>query len=415
LDTKHFNQTKSDRKWRIILAVLILLAALSTARGLEDAFKRSQDFQWSGARLLLLRVDPWQEFLNGDPHHQFHFTQFPSYLPLLYILIAPLAFMPLLPAQICWSICNIGFVVLSVTLSARFYGMSRRWWMALLCLMLIATPTRSTIGNGQQGLLVLALWCLSLLSIRLTNMRAAIGGISYVKFNFGPPLFLYLLFRGGLRAVLWSGAPAVVGSVLVWLWLPGTHTFQSFIHFFVKPLAVSRLSYFPNGSDNNLMDVVQTLIFWVHPTTSVTAVNLITVVTSTLVCIAAFYFAFYRHRGSSIQWQMALVGTLGYALFRHHRYDEIVLLFPMCYTLILWREKGAKIVLLILGFHWYAQRLLEAFKLRFEYLYILQFVMLMVAAVMIYQLRTIEEQRQLNWSPESNGRSALVSSSLVEG
>jgi hypothetical protein len=238
--------------------------------------------------------------------------------------------------------------------------------------------------------------------MRLTNTRAAIGGISYVKFNFGPPLFLYLLFRRGLRAALWSGVPAVIGSVLVWLWLPGTHTLRSFIHFFPEPLVVSQLSYSPAGYDNNLMDVLQTLILLIHGSICLSVVNLATITIAILTCVIAFYFAIYKHRGSSIQWQMALVGLLGYALFRHHPYDEIVLIFPFCYALMLWREARAKIVLFVIGYHWYVQRLFDAFNIGFYYIFMLQFALLIVAGMMIYQMRTIEQRRQLGWNSDAD-------------
>jgi hypothetical protein len=202
---------KLSAVYRLFLFLVLAAAVVSTLQGGRDAIHRSQDFQWSGERLLFQHVDPWAEYLRGDPDHRFYATQIPNYLAILYVLIIPFGFLSLVQANLAWFLCNLAFAVTSAVLAARFYGL-QRYVFLIIGLMLAATPTRMTFGNGQQGLLVLFLWSLSLFSTRLTDGRSLVCGISYFKFSFGPPVFFYLLLRKGLRAVMLSAVPAVVAS-----------------------------------------------------------------------------------------------------------------------------------------------------------------------------------------------------------
>ena len=101
----------------------------------------------------------------------------------------------------------------------------RRW--PFVCLMLDGDARReSTVGNGQYGLLVLVLWCVRH-SWRpgSTDGRAMVSGVSFVKFNFAPALFLYLLMKSGLRRALMSLVPVLAWSCLSsasWVWASGT-------------------------------------------------------------------------------------------------------------------------------------------------------------------------------------------------
>jgi hypothetical protein len=296
-----------------------------------------------------------------------------------------------------WAACNALFAIASAVISARFYGIRGAGVFAVVCLMLMATPTRMTIGNGQQGLLVLIFWCFSLLRPPLTDARSALAGISYFKFNFAPPTFLYLLFKGGVRAVVMSALPSVAATVLIWLWLTHGRNPHELASLITEPFAVSRIGYFPNGGEANLMDVLQ--IPFVHvwqgnsylPAIMVSnKVNAFLLASALLICSAVFYFAIRRHPESSVQWQMALLATASFGLFKHHSYDSVVLIFPLCHALRLWRNRRAQVAIGAIVYMWYLERLVEAANLVFPTLFIFEFLVLMLLLAMTYQLRTFE-------------------------
>jgi len=368
------------------LVLLMLLAAISVVVGAVNGLHRSQDFQWSGARVLMGHVDPWAEYLKGDPDHRFVATQIPNYLPILYVLILPLGLLSMTAAKAVWVVCNLCFAVGSGWVAARFYGLQERWSIAVVCLLLMATPTRISIGNGQQGLLVLFLWCVALLTARLSHTQAELAGVSYFKFSFGPPVFLYLLFRWGPRAALLSLVPVFAGAAAVWLWITGGRDPRGLVRVLLEPLAVARTGYKPIAGDQNLMNAMDPLLKW-WPEKLVSGLELGVAVG---ICLVVSYFAYLVHREASVRWQMALMATMSYGLFKHHTYDAVVLLLPLCYALRMWRERSAQVVLGLIGYLFYAQRVLEAAHLHPGWAYLVEFGMMMTILGLTYRLREAE-------------------------
>lgn len=358
-------EPRARRGGLLWLAALSVPAAISLAQGLYKAFLFSQDFQWSGVRMLFARIDPWAEALRGDPNHLIHLSQIPNYLPVLYLLLIPLGFLPMGPASIVWALLNVAFALSSAWIAARFYGLGPRMAFAVGCLLLMASPTRQTIGNGQHGLLILFLWSISLLAAQLTNTRAAIAGVSYLKFNFAPPVFLYLLLEGGLRAVLFSLLPSAAATVVVWLWITHGHNPHQFVSILTGPFAVARYGYFPSGGDPNLMDVIQAPLSRSYQAGTFMTniplpgwVNVIMLGTALAVCVAVLYSA-HRRAPRAYDWHVALMATASVCLFKHHPYDGVVLAIPLCYALREWRRPAAKAALFGIAYTWYLQKAME--------------------------------------------------------
>ena len=370
------------------LAILIAFAVISAAQGMHNALVQSQDFQWSGVRMLMHRIDPWADALQHDPRHMILKSQIPNYLPLLYVLMLPLGALPLLPAQMIWAFCNLAFATVSALLVSRFYGLTRTYTLGVLALMWIATPTRMTIGNGQYGLFVLVLWCLSLLTVRVTDRRSAISGISYVKFNFAPPLLLYLLMRSGLRRALVSLVPVLTGAVLVCVWLGEWHSPGQILRFTIAPLRVAETGYFPRLGGCNLMDMIEPALSRMRVPFHM--LNPITTSAALAIWGVLLNKCLKRHP-AAVEWHMALLGLASYALFRHHPYDAVTLLFPLCYALARWRSPQSKLVITIVAYFWYLQRLLDIFERHSTVRPELEFLLLIAAIALTYQLGPEEQ------------------------
>jgi hypothetical protein len=368
-----------------VFVILVALALLSAAQGLHNAIEQSQDLQWSGTRMLLRHIDPWIDALQQDPHHMILKSQIPNYLPLLYLLMLPLGVLPPLAAQVIWGLCNLGFAAISAWLAARFYGLGRSTALAILCLMWMATPTRVTIGNGQCGLLVLVLWCISLLALRMTDTRAMIAGVSYVKYNFAPPLFLYLLMKDSLRRALISLVPVLVGGVVVCLWLGEWHSLSQIMSFSSAPLRVADTTtgYFPRWGGSNLMDMIEPTLFRLHVPT-----HLLTPITTSVAFLVWGIFLYFclRRSRSAVGWHMALLGLASYALFRHHSYDAVTLLFPLCYAFERWRSPQSKLVIAVVAYCWYLQKLLGFVDPYSSILPKVEFLLLVLAMALVYRI-----------------------------
>jgi hypothetical protein len=366
-----------------LLTLLVLLACGSTGVGVHDALHRSQDFQWSGERLLLQHIDPWAEYLRGDPQHRLLQTQIPNYLPILYLLIVPVGLLPLLYAKLLWALSNVFFAIASATMVAKFYGL--RGWrvIALVSLMLMATPTRNSIGNGQQGLILLFLWCLSLMVERLQASNIMLVGVSYLKYSFAPPLALFLLFRKGVRSLLLSAVPALVATGLLWAWIGAASRPANPLRFVIEPFLVARTGFIPESFDVNLMNVVEYVLHGM-PERLVTGIASAVAI---VLCAAVSYLAFRRHAESSAQWQIAVMATMSYALFKHHPYDAIVLLFPMAYALPRWRGRNAQLVLALIGYLFFFERILDAVHLKPQWMQVPECLMLLAILAFTCSLR----------------------------
>ncbi len=371
-----------SRGQRWLLILLVLCAAVSTSVGVINAMHQSQDFQWSGERVLLQHADPWARYLAGDPKHQFILTQIPNYLPILYVLIVPLGLLPLLYAKLLWALANVVFASVSAGAAGRAFGLGRWRIVALVCLMLMATPTRISIGNGQQGLLVLMMWCLTLLTARLSGSGAVLSGIAYFKYSFAPPMALFLLFRRGARAFALSLIPAMASLALVWVWITGGRSPLELVRLVVEPLEVSREGFKPDPGDPNLMNLVEQLLRG-RPEAFVDGVE---VAAALAACLLISYFAFRRNRERPVTWQMAVMAAMSYGLFKHHTYDAIVLLLPLAYAMAHWQERTAKVVFGAIAYLFFLERGLQAAHVHAAWLRVPDFLVVMSVLALTYRM-----------------------------
>ncbi len=372
--------------WLLLLA----LALLSTAAGVRNAAHASQDFQWSGVRLLLAHADPWAVYLAGDPEHSFVLSQVPNYLPILYVLLAPLGLLPLGTAQGVWAIVNVGFAVVSVAAAGRAYRLRWRAQVLVGCLFLMATPTRNSIGNGQQGLLVLMLWCLTLLSPTWSAAKAGWSGLAYFKFSFAPPMLCFLLFRRGIKAAFWSLLPGAVSLLLVWLWITGARDPWAIFRLATEPLAVARHGFSAAPDNPNLMNLMEPLLLRFGAGVSA-GVELAVAIA---LCAAVSRSAFRDRGEGSVPWQMALMATMSYGLFKHHPYDAVVLLLPFCHGFARREEGRAKAVLVLIAYMFYGRKLLEAAHLHPAWARVPEFLVVMAIFYLIYRIGPPRERLQ---------------------
>jgi hypothetical protein len=83
---------------------------------------------------------------------------------------------------------------------------------------------------------------------------------------------------------------------------------------------------------------------------------------------------------------MALLGLASYALFRHHSYDAVTLLFPLCYAFGRWRSPQSKCVIAIVAYCWYLQKLLGFVDPYSNVLPKVEFLLLVLAMALVYRI-----------------------------
>lgn len=210
---------KGDRAASAVGARLVALgvcaaAAVVVATGLQHAWTSSNDFQWSGARLLLEGRDPYQALFDGDVS-AFRWTQFPNYAPLLYVLLLPLAIAPLSAAQSLWAFVNLVMLVGAALLVARGVGLAGWKRVCLVALVFVSEPFLVALANGQQTALALFAAVLAVRSANDVGTGAGLG-LMLVKYSFAP---VALVAVAGRRWKAAGVALAVQVSGLLAFWL----------------------------------------------------------------------------------------------------------------------------------------------------------------------------------------------------
>lgn len=367
----------------LLLAILIVMAAGSLWQGFHNALApgRSQDFQWSGAHMVVHHIDPWADYMAGDPSHQIVKIQVPNYLPLLYVLMWPIGLMSMSAATALWAACNVVFGVVSAFLCGRFYGLSGFWCGALVAMMLISTPMRNSVGNGQQSLLVLLVWVLALCRTPKVS-SGLIAGFSYFKYSFAPPVFLFLLFRLGVAAVLLSLVPALATLLFVYLWTGGSLLHPAgLLQMLFEPLKVAQGGGYYGSPGSNLMDGLELVMKGSH--LSPLIMGGLEYGLPMAISVVLLYLIARKKSGMRWELQIALMAVLSILLFKHHSYDNVVLLFPAAYAMRNIRVVAARWALGFICYLWYGERVAQAISRTWPWEFLLGITLLTLLGILI--------------------------------
>jgi hypothetical protein len=362
---------------RAVLVLLCLAAVGSAGMGVHNALVNSQDFQWSPARLVTHGINPYTAALAGSP--DVILTQYPNYLPLLYLLLAPLGALPFGAAKIVWAIVNVSLAVAAALIVARSARLSAEHAVVLVALMVMATPTRIAIGNGQQALLVLVV---ALLSTHMTSTGGAGGllAVALTKYSFAP-LAVVEVVRGRWRVVAVAAGVLAVGLIAL-----GALTATSPATVAVQPFLVSRATVGFGVGD--LMTITDELL---GAPGSVAGY-----VIALAGCIALTRVAEPALRGSDRLAALACGSIIALVCFKHLRYDLVFLLPAL---VVGWSSRGwaRVIVLAVVGYFWFATRIADVVGIPLDgpSFAVVSFVMLV--AVLVAVLHAVPEASPARW------------------
>ena len=285
-------------------------------------------------------INPYAAALAGSP--DIVLNQFPNYLPLLYVVMAPLGLLPFAAAKIVWMVVNLGLAGGSAVLSARWLRMSSTATVGLVAVMFIATPTRIAIGNGQQALLVLFMATLALQVVRTSLAGVLLAGV-LIKYSFGP-LALVEIVRGRWRAVVVAVAILGVGLIVL-----AAVTQTSPVVMAVQPLLVSRTVMGPGVAD--LMTIMDTLVG--RPG------SLLGYAVAPVGCVLMLALTYRAIRRGDGLMALACGSLISLLCFKHLNYD-LVFLLPVLG--VAWRSRGwpRAVVFGVVGYFWFVARIADA-------------------------------------------------------
>lgn len=243
---------------KILILILAALALISVLQGCRNAAQYSQDFQWDAAKVMTLKMNPYDESLEpsdrllalgyDEYYKQMEANQFPS----LLILLMPYTVLPPLTARYAWIVSNLIFTGLIIYLLRRTFmkNMAGDSFVITALLMLAGTPWRNQMGVGQHTLFAFAFFLLAVWLLEKTEQCEAEGNsknaavcsvlsglalcVSYFKYTLTAPLALYFLYKRRYKELAVSVIPHVILTAVSALWLS-----DSFLNMIIKPLRVA--------------------------------------------------------------------------------------------------------------------------------------------------------------------------------
>ena len=339
----------SSAPWRVHIWMGSIALAAATAVSVWAAWghvvELGQDLQWSPAVLFLEGINPYAQYLAGNPDGRLILEQYPNYAHALYVLLTPLALLSFEQARLIWAVLNqIASVYLAWSLG-RSAGLSARATVVLVLAFLCSTPFRTGLANGQMATFTMLA---ANAIMRLPSPGASlVVGLSYIKYSFAPPTAAWVWQRHGTAAFLWSVLPCTVGYLVFLLHVGGAP-----IDVLTQPLAVSATAAYSGGSD---------LMALIHMTLNEPSEGALLwpeyAVPLVLSLVAGVQIA---RRVASPVWALALLSVTSLLCFRHLVYDQIALLpAAACAGSRLHRTHG-RVVLGLVAFQWYGIKMLHA-------------------------------------------------------
>lgn len=306
----------------LVFITLAIAATVFTGIGIKNALlpTGSHDFQWTPTHDLLIGANPYAEFLqwqaDGHEHTPPHFLNHsPSYPASVYVMLSPLAMLDWQSAKLVWLCINLGLIALLLLgLQRTFPLQTPTLFVGIALLFLCSTPVRASLGAGQHNFLSLAafIWAWHFAASPGKSSQRLSGlllSIAWIKYSLTFPLTLLFICRGNWK-------PVVIASII--------HTFLTLIaalqmgmwphEFFFSSVAVVLM-----GDGTGFLNLVALSM----------KLQLPLAVAVTLILAATGYMVWILQR---INCQddlllLTLLGLFSCAIFYHHGYDFVVLLF----------------------------------------------------------------------------------------
>lgn len=361
------------KQWQrnALLLMLAVAAAISTLQGFSNALQYSQDFQWSPSVLFSEGINPYTYYLNGNEDKRIILSQAPNYAHFIYIGLLPFSYLSWDVAKLAWAISMLFCAIVSVRVLSKHAGLSDAETLVILFLFLCSTPLRSTIGNGQHGVLVLLCFCA--LFLEKQRLGSILIGIGFFKYSFAPPMLLYLFFSRGLKFAVLSSIVCVSGWLLFSLYVV-----ENPIETLMQPLKVSANAVGNGSADimtitsfifSNKEDVVDRVLVYLIP-----------------VGLSVAFAWFIAKIGGTIVFNFSLISIACLVTFKHLNYDFVFLLPAFVYAFKNRNNILAKVAISLVLFNWLGLRVITPLKIMPELLISINFLCCMALAVTLIKI-----------------------------
>lgn len=223
------SRTAASALWALLIAMILVALSGSAMRSIlryDDpdvgAFDRSRQGQFDFHNGVYL---PAVAFIDGVSPYGEDFAEaypvtrpLPLMSPLILLLHAPLALLPVQIAETCYFAINVLLLIGLAWLCVHWLPAGERrvtWWLVSLLLIVASRAGHTTLFTGYVTVELVCGALLALTTARSNPWLSACGvAVTSCKPTYAIPLFLLMIARGD-HAAAWRGLGlSIVGAVL---------------------------------------------------------------------------------------------------------------------------------------------------------------------------------------------------------
>ena len=246
-----------NRYYVVFWIVFALLALRASYYSFLGALESSLDMQWYPAVQLWTSgggnsINPYLAFLQGDRF----MANGPNYMPFMYFLMMPFAFLDWESAKVAFGLCNIALFVATIVLLYGA-GVPRIFLWLMSILVLLGYTYGNVIGNAQSAIIVG--FGVSLAYRFRHKPWVVVLGLSLVciKHSFALPILLGFFLCGYYKEVL-ASALVAFGFVCLFGLKVGASPFE-ILHLLSEVNAYHYMREGAFGGPSDLMSLSQKL------------------------------------------------------------------------------------------------------------------------------------------------------------
>ncbi len=326
----------------IFLTILVISFFIQT---ILKGFDNSCDLMWQPSKIFWDGINHYEyQMRTGDV---FLGCQHGRYGHFLFIFLYPITLVEWEQAKIIWTILNVFFAFLIPILLCRFNKISTLSTYLIIGIFLTCHPTRMTINQGQNSLLVLFFLMLPFLTVSgiYKNLNLIASGISYVKYSTGYVLFLNLLVEKKIKKLLLTSFLTIFG----WLFY-SYYTNSPLISNFFEPLKMNFQDNYTRTGD--LYSLINIYFFKEN--------NLINKIFQLgIVLFGNIYFLYQIKDVKNILAKLSVICFLPLIFMPHSNYDYVLMLPLLIYTVKNYKFDISRYGLFLTIYYFYFHRIIR--------------------------------------------------------
>lgn len=326
----------------IFLTILVISFFIQT---ILKGFDNSCDLMWQPSKIFWDGINHYEyQMRTGDV---FLGCQHGRYGHFLFIFLYPITLVEWEQAKIIWTILNVFFAFLIPILLCRFNKISTLSTYLIIGIFLTCHPTRMTINQGQNSLLVLFFLMLPFLTVSgiYKNLNLIASGISYVKYSTGYVLFLNLLVEKKIKKLLLTSFLTIFG----WLFY-SYYTNSPLISNFFEPLKMNFQDNYTRTGD--LYSLINIYFFEEN--------NLINKIFQLgIVLFGNIYFLYQIKDVKNILAKLSVICFLPLIFMPHSNYDYVLMLPLLIYTVKNYKFDISRYGLFLTIYYFYFHRIIR--------------------------------------------------------